>query len=234
MGTDKNIKLHIVTDIKLDFTTNQHNKMGISRDSWHKRRHTGGRVKPLTRKRKHALGRPSAHTKLGQKRIHPVRCRGGNIKHRAMRLDGGNYSWGSESVSRKTRILDVMYNASNNELVRTKTLVKNAVVQVDATPFKQWYECHYGQPLGRKKGHKVAEMEDDPLNKPRSHHLQRKIEARKPMSKLDQHLEDQFTSGRLLACISSRPGQSGRCDGYIIEGKELDFYLKKLKTKRGK
>ena len=38
----------------------------------------------------------------------------------------------------------------------------------------------------------------------------------------------------ILACISSRPGQSGRCDGYILEGKELDFYLKKLKTKKGK
>merc|ERR1711928_244306 len=47
-------------------------------------------------------------------------------------------------------------------------------VQIDATPFKQWYECHYGQPLGRKKGHKAGEMEDDPLTKPRSHHLQRR------------------------------------------------------------
>merc|ERR1712167_384299 len=85
---------------------------------------------------------------------------------------------------------------------------------------------------GRKKGHKTGELEDDPLNKPRSHHLQRKIDARKPGAKLDQHLEDQFTSGRLLACISSRPGQSGRCDGYILEGKELDFYLKKLERKK--
>merc|ERR1712180_486908 len=135
MGQIKNIKLHIVTDIKCSS-----NSMGISRDSFHKRRATGGRVKPLTKKRKHCLGRPSAHTKLGQKSIHTVRCRGGNLKHRAMRLDAGNYSWGSESISRKTRILDVMYNASNNELVRTKTLVKNAVVQIDATPFNQWDE----------------------------------------------------------------------------------------------
>ena len=29
--------------------------------------------------------------------------------------------------------MDVVYNATNNELVRTKTLVKNAIVQVDAT-----------------------------------------------------------------------------------------------------
>ena len=35
-----------------------------------------------------------------------------------------------------------VYNASNNELVRTNTLVKGAIVQVDATPFRQWYEQH--------------------------------------------------------------------------------------------
>ena len=35
-----------------------------------------------------------------------------------------------------------VYNASNNELVRTNTLVKSAIVQVDATPFRQWYEAH--------------------------------------------------------------------------------------------
>ena len=77
--------------------------------------------------------------------------RGGNVKWRALRLDTGNYSWGSEAVTRKTRILDVVYNASNNELVRTQTLVKGAIVQVDAAPFKQWYLQHYGVDIGRKK-----------------------------------------------------------------------------------
>ena len=37
-------------------------------------------------------------------------------------------------------------------------------------------------------------------------------------------------AGRLYACISSRPGQCGRADGYILEGKELDFYLRKLRS----
>jgi small subunit ribosomal protein S8e len=32
--------------------------------------------------------------------------------------------------------------------------------------------------------------------------------------------------------ISSRPGQSGRADGYILEGKELEFYSKKLEKKK--
>lgn len=39
---------------------------------------------------------------------------------------------------------------------------------------------------------------------------------------------------RLYAAISSRPGQCGRCDGYILEGKELEFYLKKMQKKKGK
>ena len=42
------------------------------------------------------------------------------------------------AVTRKTRLLDVVYNASNNELVRTKTLVRNCIVHIDATPFRQW------------------------------------------------------------------------------------------------
>ena len=42
-----------------------------------------------------------------------------------------------------------------------------------------------------------------------------KIAKRQVGQKLDPHLEDQFASGRLLACISSRPGQCGRSDGYI-------------------
>jgi hypothetical protein len=49
-------------------------------------------------------------------------------------------SLSSPEHSPKTRIQ--VYNASNNELVRTNTLVKGAIIQVDATPFRQWYEAH--------------------------------------------------------------------------------------------
>ena len=33
---------------------------------------------------------------IGAKRIHLVRTRGGNRKYRALRLETGNFSWGSE------------------------------------------------------------------------------------------------------------------------------------------
>ena len=57
----------------------------------------------------------------------------------------------STVCTRKTRILNVVYNASNNELVRTNTLVKGCIVQIDATPFRQWYEKHYGFTMEKKK-----------------------------------------------------------------------------------
>eukprot|EP00275_Glaucocystis_incrassata_P001957 EC124413.1.p3 GENE.EC124413.1~~EC124413.1.p3 ORF type:complete len:112 (+),score=39.60 EC124413.1:237-572(+) len=65
----------------------------------------------------------------------------------------------AEAITRKSRILDVVYNASNNELVRTKTLVKSAIIRVDSTPFRQWYEQHYGVVLGKKK--KKTQKEDE-------------------------------------------------------------------------
>ncbi|KAK4575923.1 hypothetical protein RGQ29_026755 [Quercus rubra] len=220
--------------------------MGISRDSMHKRRATGGKKKAWRKKRKYELGRQPANTKLSSnKTVRRIRVRGGNVKWRALRLDTGNFSWGSEAVTRKTRLLDVVYNASNNELVRTQTLVKSAIVQVDAAPFKQWYLQHYGVEIGRKKKTTAStkkegeEGEAAPATATteevkKSNHVQRKLEKRQQNRKLDSHIEEQFGGGRLLACISSRPGQCGRADGYILEGKELEFYMKKIQRKKGK
>ncbi|CAI9178041.1 unnamed protein product [Rangifer tarandus platyrhynchus] len=208
--------------------------MGISRDNWHKRRKTGGKRKPYHKKRKCELGRPAANTKIGPRRIHTVRVRGGNKKYRALRLDVGNFSWGSECCTRKTRIIDVVYNASNDELVRTKTLVKNCIVLIDSTPYRQWYESHYALPLGRKKGAKLTPEEEEILNKKRSKKIQKKYDERKKNAKISSLLEEQFQQGKLLACIDSRPGQCGRADGYVLEGKELEFYLRKIKARKGK
>ena len=202
--------------------------MGISRDSRHKRSHTGAKRAHYRKKRKFELGRQAAMTKIGPKRIHEVRVRGGNKKFRALRLDTGNISWGSEAISRKCRIIDVVYNATNNELVRTKTLVKGCIVQVDATPFRQWYESHYGQALGKKGKVELLAGKDEGA----SNHVKRTLEQRRSSAKVESAVDDQFVAGRLYAAISSRPGQSGRCDGYILEGKELEFYLRKLRSKK--
>ncbi len=125
--------------------------------------------------------------------------------------------------------MDVVYNSSNNELVRTKTLVKNAIVQIDATPFRQYYEQFYGAQLG-----KLAKGEVKKEEVKKSDKVTKKLAARRKDGEVEPRLAEQFPTGRLYACISARPGQSGRADGYILEGKELEFYVKKMQKKKGK
>lgn len=98
----------------------------------------------------------------------------------------------------------------------------------------------YAQPI-TKRGKKdvTAEVTEE---KKLSHHAQRNLDERKKGmfyvclycrvwiptnlrdidAKIDPLLESQFAAGRLYAAISSRPGQSGRADGYVLEGKELE------------
>jgi len=320
--------------------------MGISRDKAHKRRATGGKKKRIRMKRKYEMGRQPANTKIGEKKITRIRVRGGNFKFRGLRLDHGNYSWAGEAVTRKTRILKVVYNSTNNELVRTNTLVKGSIIQIDSTPFKAWYLQYYNIDLSNKqeiaaavalpkdlkdaptkkieksqgkkeekgqakkeqkvqapkeekglakKEQKVQAPKEDkgtakkeepkakakPEEKPESAKkektapetkksgqvkkeqpkpkstttsakgkpkiqedtLDRKEISKKAVQKfakrnskrlLEPALADQYKTGRLYAKITSRPGQSGRCDGYILEGEELAFYLKKINLKKKK
>ena len=71
--------------------------MGISRDSRHKRRLTGGRMPIHKKKRAFEKARPVSNTKLvnDKARIRRVRVRGGNYKFRALRLKEGNFNWAS-------------------------------------------------------------------------------------------------------------------------------------------
>merc|ERR1711887_404379 len=168
--------------------------MGISRDSFHKRRKTGGKLTKWRKKRKFELGRPPSMTKIGDTRIHSVRTRGGNKKYRALRLNNGNFSWPSESVTKKCRVLNVVYNASNSELVRTNTLVKGSIIEIDSAPFRQWYEQHYGVKIGKKK-------DEDAVTESvkRSSHVTRKLAARNSTHTLSREMDSQFIKGRLLA-----------------------------------
>lgn len=102
--------------------------------------------------------------------------------------------------TRKTRIIDTIYNASNNELVRTKTLVKGAIITIDAVPFRQWFEAHYATPLARKKGQKLTEEEENRISgtEKRSKKVVKKFSDRQKTSAVEQHLVEQFGAGRLL------------------------------------
>lgn len=203
--------------------------MGISRSSKLKRRKTGGAMPVHQKKRKYMMGRQSSNTKLGEKKVITVRVRGGNIKRRALKINEGNFSWVSENVSRKSKILEVLFNATHNELVRTQRVVKGCIVSVDPTPFKYFWHIHYEE----KKVNKLPEIKDPKRQSELDNKkavTQKKHPHSDTLDKYHQFFEN-LNRNRLLAKITSRPGQVGRADGYLLEGKELDFYLKKIEKK---
>ena len=153
------------------------------------------------------------------------------MKFRALRLDSGNFCWTSESLASKTRIMFVVYNATNNELVRTNTLTKNTVVEIDGTPFKALYLKKYGVDLGKVKKEEAEHKEKSEKATEKWNSIKKGWEEKSKDRTIDTNLQESFKAGRLLAVISSRPGQAGRADGYILEGKELEFYKKKLEKK---
>lgn len=99
-------------------------------------------------------------------------------------------------------------------------------MQVDAAPFRQWFEAHYGTLLGRRRQKK--DDTEEAVKKSKSVE-KKQAERVKATAKIDNALEKEFEAGRLYAVIASRPGQSGRCDGYILEGEELAFYQRAIR-----
>lgn len=104
--------------------------------------------------------------------------------------------------------------------------MKNSIIEIDATPFRQFYLKRYGVHFGEKK------EEEQQKEVHESGHVKAKKAGRLEKTKLDKNIEQKMATGRLLACISSRPGQVGRADGYILEGAEFDFYQKKINLKK--
>eukprot|EP01070_Trichotokara_eunicae_P007506 Trichotokara_eunicae@DN5449_c0_g1_i11.p1 len=208
--------------------------MAPNRSRIYKKRATGGQMPVHQKKRAHQKTRPAAATRIGKRHVKKLRCHGGNYKLRALRVDSGRYTWTSQDCCRITRILGVVYNAASHELVRTNTLVKNAIVYIDATPFKQWLEQRFGV-VATKTGvepHTVAE-DGKPNWWKAEQEARRKARRDRYLRTVPKEVLEQLQGGKILACISSRPGQTGEAGGYILEGPEYEFYSKKIHVKKG-
>ena len=124
------------------------------------------------------MGRQPSMTKLGEQKVVNVRGKRSGYKYRALKLSEGNFMQVSEGASRKCKILEVLYNASNNELFRTQTLVKNCKVAVDSTPFKYYWYINYTDVkvnrLPEVKEPKLKEKLDQKKNKKQKEHPNKK------------------------------------------------------------
>lgn len=93
---------------------------------------------------------------------------------------------------------------------------------------KKGKDAAKAKPAAEKKAGTAAKVEKKKLTDVTE-------EVRKARSKhqvIDPHVADQIKVGRVLARITSRPGQTGVADGYILEGAELAFYSKKIQKRK--
>lgn len=86
------------------------------------------KTRPSLIKWKSELRLTAANTEIGLCCMHAV-------QEIELRLDVGDFFWGSECSICKTRMTDFVYSVSTTELVLTKPLVKNCFILIDST----WY-----------------------------------------------------------------------------------------------
>merc|ERR1711874_854620 len=154
-------------------------------------------------------GKPAANTKLAAKRIRLVRKRGGDYKLRALRLNMGNFMWQSEGVTKKSKIVNVVYNPVSNELVRTNTLTKGTIVYIDATPFSQFVHGRYFGKYDTGKDDKIdwnwetkEENKDFKLDK-NNRNSAATAKFRRINTNIEQTIQNSLNKGSILAKVTS-------------------------------
>lgn len=134
------------------------------------------------------------------------------------------FSRGSECCTCKASITDVVYNASNSELVHTETLVKNRILPIDSTRYWQWDEPHNALPPTRRGTGWLLRRKRFYIR-----HDQRKFGRNMMKGKgMPQSASSggPVPAGQAASRHGFKTGQHGRADGYILQGKELEFWGK--------
>ncbi len=96
-----------------------------------KKKPTGGKLKNVGKKKKHALGRDPTLTKIGEKAVRKVRARGGSTKDRLIRTDTVNLFIAKDSKFVQAKVERVVENPANRHYVRRNILTKGTIIKTD-------------------------------------------------------------------------------------------------------
>ena len=101
-----------------------------------KRKPTGGRYRPLRKKRRREVSRVQQITFNGTRRVKLSRTKGGNRKVRILKGEYANVLDPRTSTTKKVKIVTVKENASNPHYVTRNIMTRGAVVQTEIGPAK--------------------------------------------------------------------------------------------------
>jgi len=94
-----------------------------------KRKPTGGMLKKSRGKRKYELGRESAETRIGERKMRIIRTMGGNRKFRLVTDTHINVVDPETNKVEVAEILNVVENRANSHFVRRNIITKGAIVE---------------------------------------------------------------------------------------------------------
>jgi len=99
-----------------------------------RRKPTGGRRLHHHKKRKFLLGRESADTRIGERRLRKIRARGASRKLRLLMTDTANLVENPGEKGKPVRILTVKENPASRDFTRRNVITKGAIIDTEAGP----------------------------------------------------------------------------------------------------
>ncbi len=96
-----------------------------------KRKSTGGRYRPLRKKRKHEIGREQQYAFIGPQRLKLYRTKGANRKVRILKAEFANVLDPRTSATKKVKIITVKENPSNPHFVTRNIITRGASIQTE-------------------------------------------------------------------------------------------------------
>jgi small subunit ribosomal protein S8e len=96
-----------------------------------RRKRTGGRLRPIRKKRRFEIGRELQHATLGPGTTKRYRVRGGNEKMRILTVETANVYDPATKKSKVVKIVTVRENPANPNYVQRNIITRGAILETE-------------------------------------------------------------------------------------------------------
>jgi small subunit ribosomal protein S8e len=96
-----------------------------------RRKRTGGRLRPIRKKRRFEIGRELQHATIGPGTVKPYRVRGANRKMRILTTQTINVYDPATKKMQSTRVITVRENPANPNYVQRNIITKGAILETE-------------------------------------------------------------------------------------------------------
>ena len=97
-----------------------------------RRKSTGGRLKPHSKKRKVLFGRVAAETRIGERRVKRIKTKGSGAKLRLLMSESANLVESPGGKGRLVKILGVRENPASRDFTRRNVITRGAIIETEA------------------------------------------------------------------------------------------------------